>query len=226
MKIQVIIAAGGTGQRMGAALPKPLLLLGGEPVVVRTLRCFDAYPRVAGAVLAVHSDHIEDYRRAVKTAQFRLRVDIVAGGATRTESVRAALRQLAPDTDIVIVHDAVRPFVTVKMIDEGIALASAGKAAVAGVPVKPTLKEVDPGTGTVIRTLDRSLVWEIQTPQVFDRRLLEQAYRGDREAPDDAALVELAGHRVTVYMGDYRNIKITTPDDMDIAEVFLKVKAR
>ncbi len=222
LKVQVIIAAGGTGERMNAPVPKPLLLLGGEPVVVRTLKVFDAHPLVAGIVLVVHGDYIEDYRQALKAAGLARRVDVVPGGQTRTGSVRLGLRALDQDTQIVIVHDAVRPFVTGRMIDDGIAHVLKGKAAVVGVPVKPTLKVVDPVTGVVLETLDRSLVWEIQTPQIFDRRLLDQVYEGDMDASDDAGLVELAGHKVMVYMGDYRNIKITTPEDMDIAEIFLR----
>ncbi len=222
MKVQAVIAAGGTGQRMKAVVPKPLLLLGGEPVVVRTLGCFDAHPLVAGVVLVVSQEYLEKYRQVVKAAGFGKRIDIVPGGETRTGSVRLGLRRLDSDTDIVIVHDAVRPFVTARMIDEGIVLAVSSKAATVGVPVKPTLKVVHPSSGLVLETLDRSLIWEIQTPQTFERLLLERVYQGDREASDDAGLVEFAGHPVKVYMGDYRNIKITTPEDMDIANAFLK----
>ncbi|MEI6437948.1 MAG: 2-C-methyl-D-erythritol 4-phosphate cytidylyltransferase [Candidatus Omnitrophota bacterium] len=225
MKVQAIIAAGGTGQRMGGPLPKPLLLLEGVPLVLRTLRVFDAHPPIDSIILVVHAEHLADYRRVVMEGGLRKEVAIVPGGATRTGSVRMALRQLDKDTDIVIVHDAVRPFVTARMLDEGIELALKEKAAVAGVPVKPTLKVVNPATGLVMETLDRSLVWEIQTPQVFDRQLLERAYQGDVDATDDAGLVEQAGHVVKVYRGDYSNIKITTPGDMDIAAVFLKGKS-
>lgn len=222
MKVQVIIAAGGTGQRMNTVLPKPLLLLGGEPVVVRTLRVFDSHPLVSGAVLVVHEDHLEAYRQAVRAAGFSHKVEVIPGGETRTASVRRGLQFMDEDTDIVIVHDSVRPFVTAGMIDEGVAAAIGEKAAAAGVPVKATVKLVDPLSGFVRETLDRSLAWEIQTPQIFDRRLIDEAYRGDGEATDDAGLVERAGYRVKVYMGDYRNIKITTPEDMEIAEVLLK----
>ena len=121
-----------------------------------------------------------------------------------------------------MVHDAVRPLVTVRMIDDGLSLALKERAVVAAVPVKPTLKVVDPKTGIVAETLDRSLVWEIQTPQIFERKLFEKAYANDTEATDDAGMVEKLGVAVRVFMGSYRNIKITTPEDLDVAGLFLK----
>ena len=222
MKVQVILAAGGTGERMKTRLPKPLLSLAGIPIVVRTARVFEAHSLIAGLILVVPEDYLGCYQQAFREVGFNKSVCVAPGGKTRTQSVRMGLRWLDADTDIVMIHDAVRPFVTPQMIDEGIALAASGKAAVAAVPVKPTLKVVDPRTGLVRETLDRSLVWEIQTPQVFDRRLIERAYETDAEASDDAALVEGIGAAVKVFRGDYRNIKITTPEDMEIAEAFLK----
>ena len=222
MKAQVIIAAGGIGSRMKADVPKPLLWLGGKPVIVHTLRVFDAHPLVKGVVLVVHKDYIQEYRRVIEAAGFKKEFCIMPGGKTRTQSVRIGLLALDQDTDTVIVHDAARPFVTGEMISEGLRITSDMHAAAAGVPVKSTLKRVDPLTGLVQETLERSIVWEIQTPQMFKRELLERAHTDKCDATDDAALVERMGNRVKIYMGDYRNIKITTPEDMDIAEVFLK----
>ncbi|MBF0387617.1 MAG: 2-C-methyl-D-erythritol 4-phosphate cytidylyltransferase [Candidatus Omnitrophica bacterium] len=222
MKTQVIIAAGGTGERMKCAVPKPLLLLAGVPIVVRTVTVFAAHPGIAGIILVVNEAHIGAYKLALGTAGFGQKVNIIPGGKTRTQSVRMGLRELDADTGMVLVHDAVRPFVTARMIDEGLAWGCRERAAVAAVPVKPTLKVVDPRTLVVKETLDRSLIWEIQTPQVFERALLEQAYQGDVTASDDAALVEAIGCKVKVFLGDYKNIKITTPEDMVIAEALLK----
>ncbi|MBF0594847.1 MAG: 2-C-methyl-D-erythritol 4-phosphate cytidylyltransferase [Candidatus Omnitrophica bacterium] len=222
MKVQVILAAGGTGERMKASMPKPLLALAGIPVAVRTAMVFEKHPQVASLIIVVHEEHRENYRQVFESAGFKKNICIIPGGKTRTESVRMGLRQLDRDTDMVMVHDAVRPFVTPRMIDEGLALAVKDKAAVAAVPVKPTLKVVDPKAGVVLETLDRSLIWEIQTPQVFERALIERAYRENTEASDDAGMVEAVGGVVKVFTGDYRNIKITTPEDMVIAEAFIK----
>jgi len=224
VKVQVIIAAGGVGARMKADLPKPLLLLKGVPVVIHTLRVFDNHPLVNRITLVVPETHIEDYRCVTTAAGFKKAVCIISGGETRTQSVRRGLSTLDEDTDMVIVHDAARPFVTARIIQEGIQTASETKAAVAAVPVKSTLKMVDAHTGFVGKTLERSLIWEIQTPQTFERKLLERAYAGGQDATDDAVLVEQTGSRVKVYMGEYTNIKITTPEDMDIASVFLRGK--
>ncbi len=222
MKIQAIVAAGGTGERMRSPVPKPLLRLGGVPVVVRTLAVFEGCSLVESCVLVVPDLYIEEYRTAVRAAGLKKVKAVIPGGTTRTGSVREGLRALDRDADMVIVHDAVRPFVTAAMICKGVETAAASRAAIAGVPVKSTLKVVDPATHLVNATLDRSLVWEVQTPQVFDRALLDEAYVGENEATDDAALVEEAGVPVKVFMGSYRNIKITTPEDMEAAEAFLK----
>jgi 2-C-methyl-D-erythritol 4-phosphate cytidylyltransferase len=121
-----------------------------------------------------------------------------------------------------MVHDGVRPLVTAQMIEDGARIADESGTAVAAVPVKPTLKVVDPRSGLITETLDRTLVWEIQTPQVFRRELIDRAYSGDENATDDAALVEKLGVPVKIYMGDHRNIKITTPEDLVIAEAFMR----
>ncbi len=222
MKVQVIIAAGGTGERMKAPLPKPLLALDGDPVVIRTLKVFETHPLVASIILVVHEAYLNAYRDVVRDAGLQKIAVIVPGGATRTQSIRIGLRELDADTGFVMVHDAVRPFVTPEIIEEGVLSAVIQKAAVTAVPVKPTLKVVDPRTGFVRETLDRSLIWEIQTPQTFERKLLERAYEDDDEATDDASLVERIGAAVKIHMGSYRNIKITTPEDMDFAEALLK----
>lgn len=207
---------------MQASVPKPLLMLGKAPIIVRTLEVFDTLDQIAGLVLVVHEDYIGMYQDAVKAAGLKKPVDLIPGGKTRTQSVRLGLARLDADTDTVIIHDAVRPFATRRMIEEGLDLTRKYKAVVAGVPVKPTIKVVDPKTGLIRETLDRSLVWEIQTPQIFSRQLLDRAYHEDAEATDDAGMVERLGVEVKAYKGDYRNIKITTPEDMLIAEALMK----
>jgi 2-C-methyl-D-erythritol 4-phosphate cytidylyltransferase len=219
-----LIPTAGTGERLGASVPKPLIEINGEPLIAHTLKVFERVASVAGVVLVVHPYYKKDYQDLVDSYGFKKISAIVDGGATRSQSVRNGLRALPPDADFVIVHDGVRPIVTVDLIERGLALAREEKAVIAAVPVKPTLKVVDPQTNIVRETLDRTLVWEIQTPQIFERKLLERAYAGDTEATDDAALVERLGVPVKVFMGDYRNIKITTPDDLIVAEALLRGK--
>ena len=211
---------------MKAPVPKPLLMLAGVPVVVRTLKVFEACAAVDSSIVIVPEEYLADYKTVVAAAGLRKVKAVIAGGATRTGSVREGLRALDADTGMVIVQDAVRPFVTETMIVKGIAVAGKVKAAVAAVPVKSTLKVVAPVTDLVESTLDRSLVWQVQTPQVFDRALLEEAYAAEGDATDDAGMVERIGAVVQVFMGCYRNIKITTPEDMEVAEVFVRTNER
>ncbi len=222
----MIIPAAGTGARFGGDRPKPLADLAGRPLIARTLAVFEQCPLVDGIVLLVHRDWRGDYEKVVADGSFGKVRAVVAGGATRTASVRAGLAALDKGVSVVMVHDGVRPFVTHAMIAEGLRAVQATGAAVAGVPVKPTIKSVDPRTCMAIATLDRELLWEAQTPQVFDRELLEKAYAAQGAdgavATDDAALVGRLGVRVQMFEGAYTNIKVTTPDDMVVAGALLK----
>ncbi len=226
MSVWAIIPSAGTGARFGGAKPKPLAELAGRPLIAHTLGVFEQCPQVDGIVLLVHPDWRRDYEQLVAEGRFSKVKAVVAGGATRTASVQRGLAALADDVTVVMVHDGVRPFVTHGMIAEGLQAAKATGAAVAGVKVKPTVKSVDPRTQLVVATLDREILWEAQTPQVFDRGLLEKAYRALGEdgaaATDDAALVERIGGRVQMYPGAYTNIKVTTPDDMAVARSLLQ----
>ncbi|NLE65415.1 MAG: 2-C-methyl-D-erythritol 4-phosphate cytidylyltransferase [Elusimicrobia bacterium] len=222
MRTVAIIPTAGSGERFGSAVPKPLVDLGGEPLVLRTLRVFEASSVVDGIILVVREDLKKGYEDLVARAGLRKVVACVAGGATRTVSVRRGLSAIGPEAEVVIVHDGVRPFVTGAMIAEGVALAKENGAAIAAVPLKPTVKLVDSVTGEVKGTLERARLFEVQTPQVFRRDVIEKAYALGLEATDDAALVEKAGGRVRVFPGSYRNIKITTPEDLLLAQAFLE----
>ena len=218
MSVWAIVAAGGTGERFGGNRPKPFADLDGKPVVVRTLEIFEGHARVDGIVLVAHPGWLKDYRELVARHGLRKVKAVVAGGATRTASVRSGLAALDAGVDVVMVHDGVRPLVAPEIITAGLEAVKTTGAAVAAVPVKPTIKAVDPKTGAVTATLDRGALWEAQTPQVFDRRVLEDAYRDESGgASDDAALVERRGGKVAVFMGSYSNVKITTPDDLVVA---------
>ena len=226
MSVWAIIPSAGTGVRFGGAKPKPLAELAGHALIAHTLAVFEQCSLVDGVVLLVHRDWRRDYEQVVAEGGFSKVKAVVAGGATRTASVQHGLAALAAEVTVVMVHDGVRPFVTHGMIADGLRAARATGAAVAGIKVTPTIKSVDARTRLVVATLDREILWEAQTPQVFDRELLEKAYRtlgtDDPAATDDAALVERIGGRVQMYPGSYTNIKVTTPDDMAVARALLK----
>jgi 2-C-methyl-D-erythritol 4-phosphate cytidylyltransferase len=224
VSVWAIVPAAGTGERFGGTRPKPFADLGGKPVIVRTLDVLGSCGSIDGIILVVHPDWLKDYKDLVAAHGLKKVKAVLAGGDTRTQSVRIGLLALGTDVDVVMVHDGVRPLVNTKIIAAGLEAVKASGAAIAAVPVKPTIKAVDRKTKTVMKTLDRDLLWEVQTPQIFDRKVLEKAYTDDRDgATDDAALVERSGVKVAVFMGSYENLKITTPEDLVIARAFLKV---
>ncbi|MBF0122444.1 MAG: 2-C-methyl-D-erythritol 4-phosphate cytidylyltransferase [Candidatus Omnitrophica bacterium] len=222
MNTWVIIPAAGSGERMKVDVPKVFLKIGDWPVIVHALDAFEKCSLIDGIILVGPEEHLKALEGIVREAGFKKIRRVVAGGATRTQSVRHGLKALDKDVDVVLVHDGARPLVTPAIIEESIKACSVSGAVVVAVPVKPTLKVVDPRTRVVSETLDRTLVWEVQTPQVFKREIIERAYGGDENATDDAALVERLGIPVSVCMGDHRNIKITTPEDLVIAEALLR----
>lgn len=222
MKAWVIIPAAGSGERMKTDVPKVLLDLAGRPVLAHTLQAFEDCPVIDGVVVVGPQEHLQAFSDIIRDAKFKKVRAVVAGGATRTQSVRHGLRALAESVDMVLIHDGARPLVSREVIEESIRECGIRGAVIVAVPVKPTLKVVDPRTRIVSETLDRTLVWEIQTPQVFQREIIERAYSGDENATDDASLVERLGIPVAVCAGDHRNIKITTPEDLVIAQALLK----
>lgn len=223
MKAQAIIPAAGVGARMGADRPKTLLSINGTAMIVHTLRAFQNCASVDKIVLVVHPDYADDYRRVVEEAGLSKVKEYITGGARRSESVGNGLTYVDPDCGIIIVHDGARPLVKPELIDKAVAMCIIEKAVVVGVPVKQTIKKIDANEQTVERTLDREELWEIQTPQVFHRDLLVEAYEQAKslDVTDDASLVEQLGIKVKVIKGDYFNIKVTTPEDITIAEKLL-----
>ncbi len=222
MGIWVIIPSGGTGERFGANIPKPLISLGGVPIIVRTLNVFEQHPFIEGIVLVIHEDFCLEYKRVIEEFGFKKVKAVINGGTTRTQSVREGLKNIPLDVTMVMVHDGVRPLVSCDVIDRALDALKDVTAAVAGIPVVSTLKAINATTGIVSETLDRSLVWEIQTPQIFTTDVLKLAYQEDFLATDDAAMVENIGGQVKVFLGDERNIKITTPMDLVIAQALLE----
>lgn len=223
MSVGVIIPAAGQGKRMGTAIPKQFLSLGDRPILVHTLQVFELHPEIDQVVIATGEDDKQDVWKLVKQYQLSKVVAVVTGGVERQDSVRHALNQL--QTDWVLVHDAVRPFVSSEQISVLLKEVRTHGAAVLAVPIKDTVKQVGKN-GLVETTPDRSRLWAVQTPQAFWRALLQKAHHEAVQhkvvGTDDAMLVERMGLPVQVVMGEYTNIKLTTPEDLILAESFLE----
>ena len=222
--VGVVLVAAGQGTRLGAGVPKQYLPLGGVPMLLRAVRPFTTHPEVAHTVVvlpAADAASPPPWLAAVLGGT----LTVTAGGAERSDSVAAGLAALPAACTVVLVHDAARPFVEHALITAVAAVARRGEGAVPAIPVGDTLKEVAPDSGgRIVRTVPRAGLYRAQTPQGFPRRVLEQAHAQASHggpATDDAQLVEQAGVPVRVVAGSARNFKITTEDDLLIAERLL-----
>jgi 2-C-methyl-D-erythritol 4-phosphate cytidylyltransferase len=213
--LAVLVPAGGIGSRLGRRTPKQFLHLGGGTILARTLAHFLRHPDVRSIVISAPAEYLVRTRRLV-VRPGRRGVEVVAGGATRQASVRQALQAAPNDVDVVLVHDAVRPFIDRRLIDAVVAAAVTHGAAICALPLTETIKRVR--DGVVETTLDRSGLWAVQTPQGFRSALLREAHdKAQRDgviATDDAMLVERLGQPVRVVPGLASNVKITTPADL------------
>jgi 2-C-methyl-D-erythritol 4-phosphate cytidylyltransferase/2-C-methyl-D-erythritol 2,4-cyclodiphosphate synthase len=226
MKTVAIIPAGGSGKRVGASIAKQYLLLHTLPVLVHTLRVFQKAAAISDIILVVPGDDVAFVREQMVEKYVLTKVAaVVTGGRERQDSVANGLRTVTAACDIVMVHDAVRPFVTEEMIVRVAAAAAGCGAASLGVLAKDTIKETA-GDGIVQRTLPRCNLWQTQTPQAFSYDLLLRAYEAAEKdhyyGTDDASLVERIGAKVQMITGSDENMKITTPEDVKMAESFLK----
>jgi len=223
-KVVGIVVAGGTGTRLKSRIRKPFVRLAGRPMLSWTLAAFQKARSVDGIVVVVHPTDIKAAKRLIRSSRIAKVTAVVPGGNSRTASVYQGLKALPLEAEWVLVHDGARPLVTPEIIEETLKAARRSEAAIAAVPVVPTIKRGE--GGWVAETLNRNHLWAVQTPQVFRRRLIEQAHaygaRKGLTATDDAALVERLGRRVRIVMGSHRNIKVTTPEDLVIAEAFLR----
>ena len=221
MKTEVIIVAAGQGTRLNAKLPKALVLLKGRPLVSYSLKVFENHPGIDGVVVIGAEGALPDFIRVTRV--FKKVRAVVAGGLMRSDSVKCGLKVLSADTDLVLVHDAARPFVDDAMVDRLLAVLKKNKAAIVGVPVKCTVKMVNRKNLNIESTPDRDLLWEAQTPQGFHKDVLVKAHakKCKDEATDDAMLVERMGGKVKMVMGSYRNIKVTTQEDIILAQQLL-----
>jgi 2-C-methyl-D-erythritol 4-phosphate cytidylyltransferase len=221
-----IIPAAGQGRRMGTDRAKQFLELGRDPVIVHTLRRFDACPAIDAVVVVVPAEATSAFLELASRAGLRKVARVVTGGAERHESVARGLAAVRPEASgVVVIHDAVRPFVTPEQIGAVVARAAETGAALLGLPATDTVKEVE--GGAVVRTLDRSRVVLAQTPQAFRYDVIRSAHeRARREGwatTDDASVVERCGHPVAVVEGSPFNIKITRAADLPLARFILSV---
>ena len=222
--VSVIFPAAGAGRRMKADRNKVLLELSGVPILLRTLRRFSAVPAVAELIVVVAKDEIAFVEGMLEKAQGLKPWCVVQGGAERQYSIVNGMAHLAADADIVLVHDAARPLVSLAAIEAVIFAAREKGAAIAAVRAKNTIKVVA-DDGRVEATPARASLWEVQTPQGFRREILQRAYEKAAQdgflGTDDASLVERLGEAVFVVESDYGNMKITTPEDLRLAEALL-----
>ena len=222
-KVGAVIAAAGSSSRMGG-VDKTFAPILGLPLVVHTMDRFELSPLVHQIVLVLSKDSVDLGKQMVQQRGYTKVTSVCAGGRRRQDSVRFGLEQLTA-CEWVMVHDGARPCLDDAMLQRGLEAAAESGSAVAGVPVKDTIKVVSMDQ-TVQETPDRSLLWAAQTPQVFRyRTLLDSHYACTQDFTDDAAMVESMGHRVKMFLGAYENIKVTTADDLIIAETFLKASS-
>ena len=220
-KCGAVIVAAGTASRMGG-IDKVMAPLGGEPMIVHSIRAFQKCDAIKEIIVVTRPDLIVPIMELCQ--EFDKVQAVIVGGASRPESVAIGLNALSDKMKLAAIHDGARPLITFEVIDRTVRAANSYGAAAPGVPVKDTIKTVE--GGIVRETPDRSLLKAIQTPQVFDRDLLhvalEKAARDGAQITDDCSAVELLGMSVRIVEGDERNIKVTTPLDLKLAEMLLE----
>ena len=219
--VSVIIAGAGAGTRFGAAGNKIFQTLAGREIFLRSVDVFAGRNDVCEILLVLSAGDFDNVARQYEAELASLGVTLIAGGATRAQSVRNALARVSGSASLVCVHDAVRPCVSPAAVDAVFAAAGRSGAAILASPIHGTIKQVSPA-GLIERTVCRDGLWQAQTPQVFDAAILREAYERDIDSvTDDAQVVEAAGHAVAVVGGDANNIKITTRADLSQAEAIL-----
>lgn len=229
--ITAILPAAGLGTRMGHETPKQFLELDGVPIVILSLRRIASCPLISNIIIATRAEEVDKLEARIRAEKIKQPVQVVKGGDSRQASVGQALKHVPETTELVVVHDAVRPFVTVEQITRVIEEARRRKAAILGIPAMDTVKEVKrtslpQDVALITATIPRERVVLAQTPQVFETTLLREAFADASvdgvNASDEAGLVERLGHEVYVVHGSERNIKITKPADMELARFYLQ----
>jgi len=225
MKVSAIIPAAGLGIRMGSNTPKQFLLLDGKPILHHTLSALDQCSIVDEIILVVSEQEIEKGYQEIQNSHPKV-TKVIAGGKERQDSVSNGIQNLDPETDIVVIHDGVRPFVSPALISETVAAARKFGSAITAIPVSDTIKKVDK-VGLVERTVDRGGLWRVQTPQTFQVSLLKKAFEKARAdnfyGTDESSLIEYLGREVKVIAGSEFNIKITRSEDLVLGETIAKL---
>lgn len=221
----LIIPAAGSGKRMGLETPKPFLQLAGRAILAHTLRRFLPLEGLEQIIVATSGNFVADVQQILeKTVPENIAAITVEGGKERQHSIQNALNRLA-DVDLVMVHDAVRPFVELSHIEKCCQVAAKNGGAVLGMPVKDTIKRVD-DKQIIQETPDRTFLWQTQTPQIFKKQLIVDAYKKALKenfvGTDDASLVERLGYKIKMVEGDGRNFKITYPVDLELARLLIE----
>jgi len=224
MKVAALVPAAGKGKRIKSKIEKPYIKLCGRPILAHTLLRLSKNRYIDEVVVAVNRNKIPKVKREI-LGRFKIKkTRVVAGGSQRKDSVFNALKNVSPDIDYILIHDCVRPFITDNLISSSLKAAKIFGASVVGVPLSPTLKHTGKN-GFIRSTADRRAFWEAQTPQAFKRDLIERSYKKIRgkklNITDDSMLVERLGVKPKLVMGSYSNIKITTPEDLELARLFM-----
>ncbi|MCU0666850.1 MAG: 2-C-methyl-D-erythritol 4-phosphate cytidylyltransferase [Candidatus Omnitrophica bacterium] len=239
--VTAIVVAAGKGKRLKSRVAKPLIKLSGKPLLAYSLEVFNRHPCIDEIIVVVNKRICQEVFKIIRRYRIDKAGKIVLGGLRRQDSVACGLSQVSNCSEIVLIHDAGRPFVTGEIISRVLKEVSKSGAAVAGVPVKATIKQVKrkKEKGEIIsknpkvqnqilveKTLDRKLIWEAQTPQGFKKDIILSAYKkyGKFDVTDDAMLVEKTGHKVSMVLGAYSNIKVTTAEDLVITGEIIKRK--
>ena len=223
MSVCAVVPAGGTGTRMGGTVPKQFLELNGKPILYYTLKTLQDCGIISELILVVPE---KEYDNACTDwlGKPEIVTKVVVGGKKRQDSVYNGFCELSPQTEIVLVHDGVRPFLSHQMIQESVDAAREYGAAITAIPVNDTIKRVD-DSGLVSQTVDREGLWRVQTPQVFRYELLQEAFKKANSekfyGTDEGTLIEHLGKPVKVVEGSEQNIKITRPEDLRLSEIFI-----
>jgi 2-C-methyl-D-erythritol 4-phosphate cytidylyltransferase len=223
MKTIAIVPAAGCGKRLGSRIKKPFVSLGGKPLVTYALRALDSCEYIDAIIVAAEKSCLGRFRRLIKKFGFKKIIAVVPGGETRSISVKNCLKRIPAPYDTVLIHDGARPFVGNGDIMGSIRLARRFGACVVGRPERDTVKLADKCGLFISKTLDRRRVFRAETPQAFRREVIEKAYAsgGAGSATDDSSLAERLGIKVRILIGSSGNIKITTKEDLKLAEALL-----
>ncbi len=220
-RVVAIVPSAGYGRRLGLKKKKPFVLLNGKPIVSYALKTLDGCSAIDRIIIASENSCVNSFKALAKRYRFKKVTDVIIGGKTRAESVRNCLKIVDRSFDIVLIHDGARPFVTKSMIEESIRLSRKYGGCVVAVPESDTVKLADKGM-FIKDTPDRSRLFRAQTPQTFRREVIKKAYAGFKKGvTDDSGLAEKTGARIAILEGSYKNIKITTKEDLKFAEVLI-----